>query len=181
MHGAVAGLQVQIPATYEDSARIPEKILAECGLDAAFSGAVLATLQKRLPDTQALTDINAVGDDTVLLLTINDATGEAGGAVSGEKTMAITAVLKQKGVVLDTFQSEGAGGRGGIFGQVFRGTCSILQGVATGLAKKTAKWTWSSLSMGRSSLTAHAHAPVAPTVSASVAASNADASASEGK
>lgn len=138
--GAHAGLHIQIPASYAEGGIVSPAVKAECGLDTLYSSSALEFLSKRYPDIQATVDGKDVGQDPWIRLTIMAAVGAPGGPSSGSKSVTVRAELVQNDKVLSTFDKNAEGGRGGVFGQVFRGTCDIMQKLTIGLAKHTYKW-----------------------------------------
>lgn len=137
---AQAAVFVQLPAVYAADSDTPDKVKEECQLDNFLPGLLLANLGKLDPATQPYAEGVDVGSNYLLKLTITKVIANPGGPITGSKSMTVRADLVQNGVVMASTVKTRSTGRGGIFGQVFRGTCSLLEKDASVIAKDLTRW-----------------------------------------
>lgn len=131
-------LYVQVPATLDASAPIPPAVKSECGVDMLLGNHVFSAIGRRDSGTQLAPSQAQAGNGRFLQLTVLSVHGFGGGAWSGAKSMTIRADLKQgASLVRSTVLSRSSSG--GAFA-AFKGTCEILDRVATALGKDVAKW-----------------------------------------
>lgn len=128
------------PAIFANREDVPAAVLEECDVDFALANRQLASLNRFYADSIPVSDISALQGRRILQLTINRVIAPPGGAASGSKSMTVRATLYEDGQEIAHFDTSAEGGRGGIFGQVFKSACSILEGVSNEIAVKTTKW-----------------------------------------
>jgi hypothetical protein len=128
---------VQVPATVDASANIPDKIRSECGLEMDLANHTMAAMSRQ-GSAESISNPEGAGSDKYVHLVILSTQGVGGGAWSGPKTMTIRAELRQRGKTLDSTVLSRSTNGGAFAG--FKGTCSMFGRVTTTLGKDVAAW-----------------------------------------
>ena len=131
-------LFVQVPATVDASATIPDAVRKECGIQAAVANEVVTALESGRVEVKKIAAPPEAGQGELLQLTILGAAGYGGGSWSGPKSMSVRVDLRKGDALLAmTVLSRSTGG-GPLSG--FTGTCEMIDRVAGALGKDTARW-----------------------------------------
>lgn len=128
-------LAVADSIAFNDGSNIRDAIKNECNLGPKLSTFIHAYAGKHFT---VVSQVGAPANSKRLNISIVDASGNAGGAWSGSKSVTIEGSLSQNGQILGTFTARRHSG-GGAFGG-YKGTCSILGRCVKALGKDLAAW-----------------------------------------
>jgi hypothetical protein len=131
-------LLVQVPAILDPAAPIVESVRRECGVELLVGNLAFQRVSRVFPAAAQITDAGKAGSDHVLRLTILSVHGIGGGAWTGSKSMTVRADVVKDAAVLRTTVLQRSS-TGGMWGGM-RGTCGILERIATALGQDAANW-----------------------------------------
>jgi len=126
-----AGLAV-LPVAIDPASQMPDAVRDECRIDFQLQSDIVAALQRYDSEAKAATDESK---GQALRVTITYVLGLGGGSWTGPKVLAVKAEYLNDGKVDFTTKMRRRSGMG-----AFRGTCTLLDGAAKGLAKNLARW-----------------------------------------
>jgi hypothetical protein len=131
------GFQLLSPARYDEAARVPDAVLAECALDQYVGEQIGRAVSGRYKGSSVLTSLSGT-EPNALRATIVSVDAVPGGVWSGAKTLAVKLELMERGSVVETevFRRSTTGGA---FGGL-KGNCTLLERNANTIGKDVVRW-----------------------------------------
>lgn len=134
-------LAVLAPAGFHANAVVPDAVRQECDLGPQVATRTQGQLARYFQDVVPVKDLAEAGSRRVVRQTILEVVGAGGGAVTGSKSMRVLVELLDGTQVIDQFETQSVGGRGGIFNpELYKGSCAILSQVTERIGQLTARW-----------------------------------------
>jgi hypothetical protein len=132
---AAERLYFQVPVQYGPGIFAPQAVRDECELERHLADDMSSQVSKEYRKIELAGPGEDVGNEKVLKVTITNAWGAGGGAMTGPKSLQVLAELQQGGATLASNSFRRTTSMG-----TFRGTCGMFHKLTKELGEDVAKW-----------------------------------------